>query len=540
MKIVITRAEWRWTIIASVLILALSTIPYAAGVWSETADLRFGGAVFDRQDYNAHVATIQIGLRGDWLPVLLHTSESTTPVLLKSFYIAVGQLGRLLPVSPPLLFQSVRWVGGFWMLLTLYAFTARFLSAVALRRAAFLFGALGSGIGWLMMLFQWQPNPNVSPIDFWLIDLYGFFSLLTLPHLPIVMALQWTATLAMLQYWETGRARWLGVGALCLAATQWIQPFAPFVVDATITVFALWRSLAQRVYFPWRSLMVLAVAQFPLAMYTLTVLYRDPLWSIFSRQNITLSPTPDYYFFGLGILGLLAALGGWRVARRSFGPAHLLIIWIAVVAILVYVPVLFQRRFTEGITAPLAVLAAIGLGYTVLPTLGRWRAAIRAHYPYRRAREMVLVLAIVMTTFSTLYLVFGGALLTRIHDPRLFDSAAVVEAVDWLGNNSDWRDTVFASERTGSFIPAQIGHRVYLGHEMETLKYSQKQITVARFYDAMGDAERLAILRDCGCRFIFWGPDERILGSFQPDGATFLERVFANANARVYAIKANP
>ena len=522
----ITRAEWVWAILASVLVVLLSTIPYVVGYISENAEWKFGGAVFDRQDYNVHLASIQTGLRGEWMYPLLHTPENVSPAFIKTFYIFVGQLGRLVRLSPPMLYEITRWVCGLWMLLTLYAFIARFIETIVQRHVAFLFGALGSGIGWLMMLTQSQPDLNVSPIDFWLIDLYTFFSLLALPHFAAVFALLWTATLAMLAYWDTHQWRWLALSIICILCAQQIQSFAPLVVDVALVGYASWGALARRIRFPLVSLAIFAVAQIPFAVHALTILYGDPIWSNFSKQNVTLSPAPIYYILGLGIPGILALLGGWRVMRGEFGRTHLLLVWVLSVAALVYVPVTFQRRFTEGVSAPLAILATLGLGSVNLSP---------------RARNLIATGLVAVSMISTLYLAFGGAMLTAARSPKLFEPTQVVAAMDWLGANSDWRDTVFSSERTGSYIPARIGQRVYLGHEMETAHYADKSKIVARFFDtAMSDLERQTILRECQCRFVFWGPYERALGAWRPDAVNYLTPVFTNDLVTLYRVADNP
>jgi len=141
----ISSAEWRWAWMSSIGVLLLSTIPYLVGYASQTSDWNFGGAVFDRMDYSVHLASIQTGLRGQWQYPMLHTSEPIQPAYVKTFYIFVGQIGRLLPLSPPGLFELTRWVGGVGMLLTMYWLAAQFLWSIALRRIAFLLGALGSG-----------------------------------------------------------------------------------------------------------------------------------------------------------------------------------------------------------------------------------------------------------------------------------------------------------------------------------------------------------------------------------------------------------
>ncbi|MEK7786794.1 MAG: hypothetical protein AAB658_15395, partial [Chloroflexota bacterium] len=394
-------------------------------------------------------------------------SEKISPAYVKTFYIAVGQAGRVLPLPAPALYEVARWLFGQWALLTMYAFAARFLWPVALRRAAFLIFALGSGLGWIMLISGWQPDPEVSPIDFWLIDLYGFFSLMVFPHFSAVFALLWTTALAFLEHWQTGQWRWLIVGVIAAVLAQAVQPFAPLIVDTALAGYAAWGWLRQR-RIVWReslALFVLAVAQAPLLIYS-AIVFSHPAWQSFSKQNITASPSPVYYLLGLGLPGALAAWGAWRLARREPGEVRLLLTWVIGVMILIYLPTQFQRRFTEAVSGPLAVLAAVGLGNGLLPGLRRlnglrrWLA--RVGYPYRRARGLVLTLAIVFALQSSLYVAFGGALLGITRSSKLFDSVDVINAVDWLGANSDWQDTVLSAERTGSIIPARIGHRVYL------------------------------------------------------------------------------
>jgi hypothetical protein len=124
-----------------------------------------------------------------------------------------------------------------------------------------------------MMLMQWQLQPYVSPIDFWLLDLYGFFSLLTFPHIAVVMALLWTTALVMLKHWETGHKRWLAIGVVAVVITQAIQPFMPFIVDLVLATYAWWRSLARRCTFPLPSLFFFALVQIPLAAYSATFFF---------------------------------------------------------------------------------------------------------------------------------------------------------------------------------------------------------------------------------------------------------------------------
>ena len=52
----------------------------------------------------------------------------------------------------------------------------------------------------------------------------------------------------------------------------------------------------------------------------------------------------------------------------------------------------------------------------------------------------------------------------------------------------------------------------------------------------MKDEERMGLLTQCGCRYLFYGSNERELGSFNPDTANYLKRVYASNDVKVYEV----
>lgn len=537
----ISPAEWRWVGGLSVVILALSCLPYLVGLARQTEAWVYSGAVNNRTDYNVYLACIQAGRHGLWAYPMLHTSEAMPPTYFRSAYIVLGQLGRWLPLSIPALFQLARLACGGWMLVMLYVFVANFLARVVLRQAAFLLGVFGSGLGWLATLsWPWWPASWYHPIDFWLTDLYGFFSLLLFPHFSAIAALLWTTAVTMLAYWQTRQRRWLGAAVLSAVVAQALQPFIPLTVDVALSGYALWGWWHNRqvVRHELGSLITLGLAQIPLLGYAVLAFWGDPLWQVFVQQNQTPSPTPPEYALGLGLVGLLAIAGGWIIIRRRLSPAHLPLVWVLAVSGLVYAPFGLQRRFTEAVMGPLAVLATLGLARTLLPVVRRaWQRLGRLRYPFRRARGLSWLLALALTMPSILYLLLACTVLAFVRSPALFYPANVVQAVDWLGAHSRWDETVFASETSGNFIPARIGHRAFLGHWVETLYFEAKLKEVQRFYDAATpNAERQALLADCDCRFVFYGPEEQGLGQFRPETASFLRLVYAQDGVAIYAV----
>ncbi len=59
-----------------------------------------------------------------------------------------------------------------------------------------------------------------------------------------------------------------------------------------------------------------------------------------------------------------------------------------------------------------------------------------------------------------------------------------------------------------------------------------------KFFDVeTDDAWRATFVRDERIAYVFWGRGERDLGGFNPDGAAYLECVFANDTARIYRVR---
>ena len=73
---------------------------------------------------------------------------------------------------------------------------------------------------------------------------------------------------------------------------------------------------------------------------------------------------------------------------------------------------------------------------------------------------------------------------------------------------------------------------------MKTLIYAEKQPSVARFFAIdTPDCERLALLEQWQVAYVFYGPDERSLGDWDPATVSWLEPVFGQGDVAVYRVK---
>jgi hypothetical protein len=526
----VTRREWVWVMAAAALMVAVSTVPYAAGAIAQTDDLRFGGAVLDAVDYHSHLAKMWQGYRGQWRYRLLFTPEEHEGAFLQTFYVALGHLARVLGLPVSLAYHVGRLIFGFAMLVSIYRFIARFVTSVRTRRVAFLLATIASGLGWLTEAVAPTPPGGVSPMDFWLLDGFTYLALLTSPHFCAAIALLLCVFLLLVRPAESLSLTRGILAVIASLALGVIHPYAMLVADLVPGSYWVLESVRTR-RVAWRGLLTVAAmgaAQLPLLLYYLSA-FRQPVLAAWSAQNVTLSPPFHVYVLGYGVLLLLGALGLAVCVRNRQRRCVFSLLWLGLVAVLTQVPWNLQRRFLEGVQVPMGLLAGIGVAEGLLGLCVR---RVRVHLC-----SFVAALVLALSAMSNLYLTGGVAWAAAARAPGLFYSADLLAAVDWLGDHSEWDETVFCAFGTGNLIPARIGHRVVLGHWMETVGYADKEYRVARFYGVqVGDEERRALLAEWGAAYVFYGPHERALGEFDPGAATWLRLAFRSGEVELYEV----
>jgi hypothetical protein len=356
-------------------------------------------------------------------------------------------------------------------------------------------------------------------------------ALLTAPHFCAAVTLLLSVFLLLLRRPEGPS---LVAGALAVVASLAlgiIHPYAMLLADSLpVLYWAVEWLWTRRVV--WRGLAAAAamgVAQLPLLIYDLWV-FRQPVFAGWSEQNVTLSPPPAVYLWGYGVLLVLGAIGVAVWVSRGERRVAFPLLWIGLVAILAHVPWNLQRRFLEGVQAPMGLLAGVGLAEGLLPLCSR-RARVRRCWLGMAA---IVALAPMSNLYLTASLTWGAA----VRESSTFQSADTLAVVDWLGENGTWDETVLSGFYAGNLIPARIGRRVVLGHWMETVDYEGKRTSVARFYDAGTPvAERQELLETWGVAYVFHGPEERALGDFDPAAAPWLKLAFQSGGVAVYRVE---
>lgn len=489
-----------WFSLISIAILAFSSIPFWVGKSAESNILLFRGIYFDEADYSVHISMMQAGRMGDWAYQMRFTSEKHQPAFLRMFYIILGHISKWINLDVESTFHVARWIFGFIALYSIYQLCKKIFPNQNHARIAFLLSVLGAGSGWLQLIFGAPLNP-ISPIDFWLIDAYVFFSISLFPSFSFTLALMTSALNLYLDYLNTGKWQTVVFISLVAIASQITNPIAFAVIDAafvgaTLTLWWKNRKIELRHFY---ALSTIALTQIPLLTYNFLILQRDPVWSQFTLQNETLSPPPIFYIWGFAPFWVFAIYGIIITFRERNPGMGAMVTWAISGFALAYLPVLIQRRFVLGITIPLGILAIYGLGHII--------KQISVKFPGILKREGLVYFAyILLASISSIYLSLGLSLYMQTRPANKFYPRDLENALVWLDENAAPNDFVLADVETSQLVAQRTRLKAYVGHEMETLYFNNKKSIMTGYYEGIASSDWL---KQTPIRWVIYGPYEK-------------------------------
>lgn len=536
---------------------ALTSLPYLVGWWSAPAGWQYSGAaavpVGAQVDFNSHLAKMWQGSRGQWDYRLLFTHEPHPGLpLVQGFYVALGALAGVTPLSLPAVYHLARFILTAGLVLALWAFASHFFEKRGERWLLLLFGTVASGWSWLLLALDPAMTAQLSPIEFWLTDAFNLLGAFIMPHFVAAVIVQIVIVLAFegwvgeatngvgTQHAAPLQGRSLTLLTLALAAQSIIQPYAALLFGPLLVMLAGYHVFSTR-RLPLRRALWLLL---PLGLYAALVLYQylalnsHPVWSNFAAQNQTLSPLVTYYLLGYlpFIIPMAFGLRAFLLDRPD-DRWWLPLLWVALVATLLYAPFPTQRRYLLGVQTPLAVLAAYGWSRAVLPRLsGRLRPL-----------ASIVYLGLALVALVAVIAVNAVALSRPGNHTDVFYQPDEVRALDWMRREAAGYDALTltvadeSGRGSGGRLVAALGQRVYLGHWIETADFAGKVANVRRFYDpATPDDWRITFLKDTGVVYIWYDEYARAVGDWNPAGADYLEPVFTSDRVTIYRVSSLP
>ena len=552
------RRNWLLPLAVTLVMLLLLTLPYWLGYATARPGTFFTGILMNPEDAQTYFAKMLQGYDGQWRYRIVFTAEPHDPIFLGGFYLALGHLARLLDVSLPVVWHGAQAVGLVALLWTTYGFVAHFVRTPRARTAAYLLTIFGSGLGWLLFLSGTPYWLDSFPVDFKMPEARLFFTALTFPHIMFSTALLLAGFWLLLQALHapgrgTGQRFLLaGLAGLANLVMSILHPLLIYLVVAVVSLYWLGLTLRARRILWLEGFLVatsLAVPALVYLYYAYELATNAVLRGWDSQRESTQSPPWPHYLVAYGPLLLPALLLPWQRWRQRVRWSNgelFLWLWVMAVALLVYAPLNSQRRFVQGVPVPLSILAAWGLQQVVWPWLstrpGFQRLAARPRYSPAGLARFLTVVFLLFMALSNAYLwasITASAAIPALQPDLLFRPLAEQQAANWLRQHTGREDVIFGEYETGNYVAAQAGNRVVIGHWAETVNFAQKEADVARFYQpATDDAWRRAFLQAQGVRYLWYGPREQALGSFDPATLPGLQPVYQAGDLTIYAVPA--
>ncbi len=526
----VSRDELVWAGLLALGAVTFSTLPYLFAWWLTPPGYVFTGVLANPMDAFSYLAKIREAAEGAWLLHLPYTAEPHQGALVYPQYVALGKLVAVTGIPPIVAYQGARMLGGLLLLGVGYRLLASLIADMTVRRTAFMLLATSGGLTWITSFFGYLATDVTVPESntFHSIFANGHFSLATALFLAVVC----------LAFEGFPRFAWLpmALGGVLNAALTLMQPFllvTQAAVGGTWGVLLLLKgSLSRADIRPAPALLFLI--PLPVAWVLVGQLYGDPVLSRWTAQNVTLSPPPWAYLAGYGLLAPLALAGllpAWKrpeTVGLSRQGALLIITWLGVGALLLYLPVPWQRRLSEGYHFPLCVMAAVGLHAAVLP-----RMEEKAKNLTRALRALTIGVCAIGSVFLAGTTVLGASITLEPY----YLSSDNARALEWLQGHATGDDVVLASPTVSNLIPAWSDARVYWGHPFETVDAQAKLAQVQRFFRSdMPPHEACVFLQERGISLIYAGALEGRRGAVNWD-ALGLGTAYENGTVTMYHAK---
>lgn len=506
--------EWRWVVLISSGLILLSLLPLIWLVLSvgDNANMQFMGALNDHINSATYLSRIAQGAEGEWLLHFQHTPEPHSGTFIHLIYMLLGQLSRLLSMSPIVMFHVARVGASMFMYAAIYQMGATIWMRVRSRRIFFMFAAIGAGFGWVFSILTGNPHyPDLTlPQAFPLSSTYANV------HFPLTTACLALLVSIVVMAFRPGMNEKPGVmnGGLLAAvlslllALLYAESLLPLGLALLFYMVVYTRTERRISLRALRWLMVIVLPAVPVGTYYLIVGTSNPAVAEWSSQNIDPMPSPLALLIALG-LPLLIALPGILRALRRFEPDgdQFMLVWLVVILVFSYLPTPIQARFALGVMLPVAYFATRS-------TEDFWFQYMRGRWRYRLLAALVpiMIASQLVVLFAPLLAVNSG------RAPGVLLNRDYTTAFEWLRRRTSLNDVVLAAPNVSVWLPVWARARVVYGHPAETLNAQFKRRIVERWYqDANVDCSLLldgqySEMGTYRVKYVLIGPVERALG----------------------------
>ncbi|HMG35129.1 MAG TPA: hypothetical protein VKM94_14410 [Blastocatellia bacterium] len=534
------RGLWRDVLPVWAVLMAATCLPYLIAALRTPAGYRFTGVLTAYDDTFTYFAWMRQAADGRLLMCDLYTTEPQSCEFLLPLWIALGWVVRVFHLPIILVFHLARAASTLVMLAV-----TRGVVAIAMRsrrriRLSLWLFAFSGGIGWLIYLLNsggdlFNTRAMSGSADLNLPEAIAFRSAFSQVHFALGITLVAGSLRLLCLSLYNQSLKQAAIAGVLVTLLAVIHPYLVLVVGVVAALWLLcWPLLTQngtaRPYvLSISSGAAVLAGSLPGLAYLIYLNRTNQVLREWLKITDTLSPPPQEYVLGFGLVGALSVAGFVLLANRRKEAAWFLILWSVSQAAMLYAPVNFQRRFVEALQVPLVIAAAVAISWLT--------AALRR----KRILRRIAIIGIVLTASLTNLGFVAGQILARgsatgASDPRRYIQIEIADSLNWIRANSDPGDTILCSYLTGNLLPGLIGRHVFLGHYGQTMHSREKGEQINRFYSGQASEAEVETLFEVNrVRYVIAGPFED--ASEAATARSSMTLVHTVGNVRVYAVQ---
>lgn len=522
--------------------VAMVFVPYIWGYLNVPRDMVFMGFADHPYDQNSYLSRIQQASEGKFFIKRDFTLEPQRPLFFNPFTWTLGVIVRLTGLSPLAAYYGAIVFYALLLFYVIWWFIGIFSEDPRQRLVAFALCAFSSGLCWIIPYGTWERlfrEHGMVPIDYWIAETITFETIFSFPQFALTAALMLFGFGFFIEAAEGRLVSRSIYGGLALFALCFVHTVDMVTVGVVIGVYCLlslflFRSVASKIL---ASGILIALVALPAFLYMYRLFTTEPVFVEWSKEKFT-SPHPLSYIIGYGLVLFLAVPELIRVLKSRDRAGWLLAVWVIAVAVLLYAPLSFQRRLSTAVHIPLCILAARTVSRSVLPAACRLLARGAAPESTGTIEAIVLALIVAATFPANIVKVLNCIREMRSNPLEFYLPRGDVEAMRWMKENHNEDAAVLSTYKSGLYLPAYTGNRVYVGHWSETLRFNEKAAIADTILFSPGDAgEKAAFLREHDIKYIYFGNFERMRGRFAMEGAPCLRKIYGAGGVNIYKVE---
>lgn len=518
-----TRKEIVVAAIIGVVVLIISILPYWYGYHITPAGKEFMGIHgINENDTYTYLSWIQQAREGHFLFKNLYTAEAQPLLLLNPIFLIIGFFAFFTHVSNIIAYHAARILVSAGFLVMLYIFISKFFTRPAHRLLTFAVITTSSGLGIIFGSYS---------TDWWAPETITFLNIYESVLNTFSLALILTIFIIVISKFKNWNLLAVAIAALCMNLLILTHTYDFIFTAGIIGLYCLLRAYTEKNTDYIRNIVYLILFSFPAILWQAYVLVKNTSFALWAtlQSHVPAAP-PALYVFGYGLLivfGIMGMIYAWRQKNSKF---TFLYIWVFVSTALLYLPFLsnFQRKFTEGLHIPIAILASLGIIWVV-----NYLGGIKQY------KKILLSVAIVLVLSLTNFAVIGRDLqLYKNGQPIYYINQRELDSVKWLKNNTSPDAVILGADRMGNLIPGIIGRSVYMGNNMLTSNYNNKHETLQKILERsdlkLGTFS--SFLATSGIDYILVDSQMLAINKVKFDIYPFLSLVYENTNSKIYKV----